>query len=950
MRLRTIGGLWIEAERAPVLGPRQLALLALVAAAGKQGISRERVVGIFWGETADDQARHTLRQTLYNLRRGAGRELITGATQLRLDPSLTSDVDELRSALGAGDLETAVRLYTGKFLDGFYLPGVPEFERWVEEERGTLELEVRRALERLAKVADENGSATDSVRWWQRLAAIDPLSARYVLGHMRALVAAGDRSGALTCARLHRETVHRELNAEPDSDVQKLERSLRAAPPALPPESPPPESPPHARPGPVTGLGPETPVAPASTQAATPPHRFQFFGRMWLLPAALLAVVAIGLALLSRENRAEGTLPFLAVGEILTEGDSATSGRVLRDMLATSLGGVEGLQVVANSRLVELMPHGPDPVPGAINDAARRAGATEVIEGELISEAQGFVLSLRRVSAERGLVRRGYIVRAADRPALVDSAAAAIARDLKLTSPSVSAAQIRTASPAAYALYDEGLRAYYGYDGPAAYRLMKAALAHDSGFAMAAYHVWHLSLAFNDYAETPRILPIVTRLAQRTIERERLLIQASLAHENAATRIEAALAETLTVKYPEDPDGQILLGGVRHKQGDWSGSVAAFERAFRLDSMAGALSGPYCRVCRTIALQVGTYLWWDSAAAGERVARKLIALRPQESGPWNNLVEPLLRLGRRAESESAWAKQANVAGDWSGHSMHRDLIRWGHYDQVDRELIAEIAHRTVHIRADAWWLLMLSLRDQGRLREADTLIHRWRVPNTNVLVLEPGPAPRDLALLALEMGHPEVSIRAHRETASQIANWNASPAFRARNLIWNLTLAGTAHAAAGDTAVVRRLADSLEVLGPSSYFGGRDERLHYVLRGLLLQHEGRHAEAVDAFRRSLYSLTDGYTRTNLMLARSLLALGRGPEAIAVLRPAIHGGVDGSNTYVSRTELHEAMAQAFEQAGQRDSAVAHWRAVESAWRRADPQFRNRYLEARRKAVP
>jgi len=105
---------------------------------------------------------------------------------------------------------------------------------------------------------------------------------------------------------------------------------------------------------------------------------------------------------------------------------------------------------------------------------------------------------------------------------------------------------------------------------------------------------------------------------------------------------------------------------------------------------------------------------------------------------------------------------------------------------------------------------------------------------------------------------------------------------------------------------------------------------------------------VDAFRRSLFSLTDGYTRTNLLMARSLLELHRPAEAIAVLRPAIHGGVDGSNTYVSRTELHEALAQAFEQNGQRDSAVVHWRAVESAWRRADPQFRDRYLRAKTKA--
>jgi hypothetical protein len=60
-------------------------------------------------------------------------------------------------------------------------------------------------------------------------------------------------------------------------------------------------------------------------------------------------------------------------------------------------------------------------------------------------------------------------------------------------------------------------------------------------------------------------------------------------------------------------------------------------------------------------------------------------------------------------------------------------------------------------------------------------------------------------------------------------------------------------------------------------------------------------------------------------------------------------VDGSNTYTSRTELHEAMALAFEQAGQADSARVHWRAVESAWRLADPVFRNRYLAARHKAA-
>ena len=238
----------------------------------------------------------------------------------------------------------------------------------------------------------------------------------------------------------------------------------------------------------------------------------------------------------------------------------------------------------------------------------------------------------------------------------------------------------------------------------------------------------------------------------------------------------------------------------------------------------------------------------------ERTARRLIALRPDEQGPqggpWNNLVEVLLRQGRRAEAEVADARdRPNPEAPHLWLGFERDLIRWGHHDRVDRELIAKFTSANASIRADAWWLLLLSYRDQGRLREADTLIHRGRVPNTAIRVPGFQTPVVDLALLGLEMGRPEVSIRAHRGNLLTMASW-APTAHRARNLVWQLVLAGTAYAAAGDTAVVRHLADSLEVLGPTSNYAGRDAKLHYVLRGLLLQREGRHAEAVDAFRRS----------------------------------------------------------------------------------------------------
>lgn len=920
MRLRTFGGLWIDgAPASPALGPRQLALLALVAAAGKKGITRERLIGILWPETGEEQARHTLSQTLYSLRREAGRDLITGTTQLRLDPSLASDLGEFRAALAAGDLETGAGLYTGPFLDGFYLPGTEEFERWVEEERRAVAKEAVRAMERLATQAEEAGRHADAAHWWHRLGELDPLSARYAAGELRGLSATGDRTGALARARSYREMVHRELGAEPDPAIQRLEASLRAVPP----------------PAAVSATAAPSVQSPSPAPPAQPAIKTR---RSWLIPAVGIAVVAIGLAASGALSKSSGDLPFLAVGEIRVESSSDTTptGRILRDMLSTSLGAIEGLQVVANSRLVELMPRGPNPAPGAVTDAARRAGATEVIEGELAVEPGLLSLSLRRVAVGRGVVRKGYVVRAADRSALVDSASAAIARDLGIQPPSGSVATMRTASASAYALYEQGIRAYYQYDAPAAYRLMRAALEEDSNFAMAAYYGWSASLRTVTSPEgDAELLRLAQQLAPRAIDRERLLIVGSVSSVTAPLPTAVAIAETLAVRYPNDPDGQILLGRAYTAAGEWPAAIASFERAVAMDSAAGVRAGSLCRLCTTLSLASEVYLWWDSAAAAERTARRLIALRPDVES-WGALVLPLLRQGRRAEA-------AAVLSSVPRPTFQRDMIRLGQFEEVDRELLADLQSHLVNVRAEGRWLLLISLRNQGRLQEAMALARDQVIPGSSQRVDLPVEGT-NIAILPMESGRPLEAAKVYRSILASHLTHGWSTGFKARYGTWMLALAGTALAAAGDTAGVRRIADSAEQMGSLSNWA-RDPRLHHFLRGLLWQRKGRHEEAVSAFRRALVSTTDGFTRINLELARSLLALDSAKAAVAILQPALRGGVDGSNTYVTHTELHEALARAFEMAGQADSAKAHWRAVESAWRRADPQFRDRYQRAK-----
>ena len=922
-----------------------MALLAVVAAAGRKGVSRDRILALLWPDSDAEQGRHTLSQNLYTLRRETGQEWIAATTELRLDPSVSSDIGDFRDALAAGDHAGTASLYSGAFLDGFYLQGVPEFDRWVEEERGRLEGAVRRSLEVLARDAAATGRHREAIAHYHRLTELDPVSARYAGDYMRALAAGGDRPGALDHGRAHEAYIRRELEAGIDPSIQALMRSLRvrsetaeAMPPVELPSRTAAREPEHS----VEG-------SPSPAPREKPTHR-TIGWRLAAGVAVLIVMVVVGRVLSDTGPRSP---PFLAVGAIRTPGsvDTVGMGSVLRDLLATGLGGIEGLQVVANSRLVELLPVGADTVRGAASDAARRAGATEVIEGEVVPGGSGLVLTLRRVALSTGVVRQGYVVEAANRMALIDSATAAIARDLHLDTPRRAVGDIRTSSPAAYALYEEGLRAYYQYDGAAAYRLMTAAVEKDSGFAMAAYYAWQASRGLIGEPEATAALERARRLAPRTIDRERLLILGSVGALDAPISGAAAIAETLTVRYPADPDGQILLGQVRFAAGDWKESVAAYNRAFVLDSSAGATTGPFCRICIALGSMSSTYLWWDSTAAAERVARRLIAIRPEHPSGWSTLAEPLLRQQRREEAERALERMMSLTTTRFNPApeLQRDLIRNSRLDEVDRELLADLANPSASARVEARWLLLISLRNQGRLRDAAALAAEGRIPGRQSRLNEVLPEAAQLATVKLEAGNFEDAARQFRSQADGALRSNTPPAFQARVGTWLLTLAGTAYAGAGDTLIVRQLADSIARLGPRSSYG-RDSRLHQFLRGLVLQREGRHADAVEAFQRALFSTTDGFTRINLMMARSLMSLQRPMDAVKILQPALRGGVDGSNTYVTHTELHEALAQAFEAAGEADSAQAHFRIVERAWRRADPEFRERYGIAKAKAHP
>jgi len=237
LKLRTFGGLWVEQDNRPAgagigaMRRRALALLALLATAPEQGLSRDKLLPVLWPESDEGKARHVLAQLLYLLRRSLRSDdviLDTGA--LRLNPdAMHTDVADFHAALSRGDAERAAAIHAAPFLDGFYLSGAPEFERWAEGERTRYAALARAALETVAIAATAAGNHAAAASWWRRVAAMDPLSSRATVALMRALVAAGDRAAALQQGRVHEALVREELGDVVDPEIQSVTNWIRAS-------------------------------------------------------------------------------------------------------------------------------------------------------------------------------------------------------------------------------------------------------------------------------------------------------------------------------------------------------------------------------------------------------------------------------------------------------------------------------------------------------------------------------------------------------------------------------------------------------------------------------------------------------------------------------------------------------------------------------------------------
>ena len=597
IRLRTFSAVTLERDGIPMTGRntqrRRLALLVFLASARRKPVSRDRLLGLLWPESDADRGRHALAQLIYELRRDLGQSVIVGSDDLRLDEScITSDVAEFEDALQQGSMERVVSVYTGPFLDGFFVSDASEFERWAEERRGELATKYLHALETLAVVATDQGRFSGAVEYRRRAAALDPLSARQALALMRALVRAGDRPAAIRHAQIYAQLVRGELDVDADPSITDLAAELsRPAPATSIAQKEAPPQPATVRHEDVSPSPPQSQPPVADVPLAAARRWTQVRPSVVVMSIAALLVVVAGAFGVFHSGTAVPRR--IVLGELASE-DTVLS-LAAREVVRAELEHTPDVSVVSDAAVVStlrLMKLDPSTrlTEAVADDVALRNGVPLVVVGRIANFGGGIEIVTRLLDPSRSNPVAVLSASPSAKEEVVRSLAemgaelrARVTRAKVESGPALPA--VTTSSLEALRNYALARAALARVDRPTAINYAEAAVAHDSTFALAHYVLGDLLWYIDRERHAEEHLRRAFALSARLPLRERLLVQARYA-QLVLDRPDSALAfwRALRAAYPGDALGYEGTVWADLAVGAYQDAAVAADSALRLDS------------------------------------------------------------------------------------------------------------------------------------------------------------------------------------------------------------------------------------------------------------------------------------------------------------------------------------------------------------------------------
>jgi DNA-binding SARP family transcriptional activator len=248
LHLTLLGGFQVRlGTGAPVILARKKAqaLLAFLVIDAAETHLRDKLAALLWGDSSDQRARQSLRQTLLALKQAlpgsaAGILRIDGEKVALNRQALEVDVAAFEAFASEGTphaLGQAAALYNGDFLEGLGVQE-PRFEEWLIGQRERLRELAIEVLAKLLAHQTTTGALQEAVQTGARLLAIDPLQEVVHRALMRLYARQGRRGAALRQYQICAAVLQRELGVEPEEATKQLYQELLQAQP-LPSAAPP---------------------------------------------------------------------------------------------------------------------------------------------------------------------------------------------------------------------------------------------------------------------------------------------------------------------------------------------------------------------------------------------------------------------------------------------------------------------------------------------------------------------------------------------------------------------------------------------------------------------------------------------------------------------------------------------------------------------------------------
>ncbi len=439
--------------------PKRVALLAFLAASPHRFHRRDALLALLWPELDQEHARAALRQALHSLRRALHADVLTsrGDEEVGVDEQqLWCDVRVFRQASDTGDLNGTLELYRGGLLEGFFLSGSPEFERWLEDERSRLRDRACHAAWTLAQRSKAEGDVRLAAQWARRAAALVPDDEETLRRLITLLDELGDRAGAVQVYEEFAKRVAKDYEVKPAPETAALIGTVRARDAA--------RTAPERLPIAFAGSAeiPSTPGVPASPR---PPRSRRLGVRRvaWSSAVITVAVALVGGGLYVRGTRE----PDLSTGRVVVAtfanrtGDTSLNrlGELAADWITRGL---------SETGLVEVADPGAKPPPGggaapneaeAAHSLALATGSEVAVWGAFFRSGDSLEFTAQITDERRRELARSLgpvLGTSADpRPAIAALRQRIIASLAVVLDPRLKDWQGRSSQPPSYAAYRE---------------------------------------------------------------------------------------------------------------------------------------------------------------------------------------------------------------------------------------------------------------------------------------------------------------------------------------------------------------------------------------------------------------------------------------------------------------------------------------------------------------